>query len=313
MSDKNIWKQPSILGGVALMIVACVVFWVELEPQIEDEYKHISLTILGLFATLFISLLFYVLDIFHAFQILRSEQNNSLTILKRQIECFTNMKSDDWLHHFVPDLAINLIKAKEINQHLYSAMKQRLDNEIIKLKRSMIDHDKPIISYYPKANESERMAKLKTTVKDAENYVMAVTLDSGTYLQDFWSGKFAEEFLDQNALKRLNVSRIFLLDRNIINEQDKPKHSIMTKILQFHQKHNIPVKVVCKDNYPPKCEKLYTSFLVCDDVIVSESYSLHDDGKTDGYVAYNDRNGCSRLKTIFLNLETQNDENWIKR
>jgi hypothetical protein len=152
------------------------------------------------------------------------------------------------------------------------------------------------------------MIRLKRTVEDAQKYVYAVTFDGGSYLEDFWTGEFSDEYVTANSdmTKRQPgiIRRAFVIDKTTVMDVNGSKNRILREIITKHRGSNIRIHMIFKDNVPGTWKGHDTSFLLCDDFVVSESYSLSDGGSRPGYVAVNDEAALLRLKKLFFDLTT---------
>jgi len=102
----------------------------------------------------------------------------------------------------------------------------------------------------------------------------------------------------------IDFHRIFVLQRSVINGSNREKHDLMTLVIREHKKKRLALHIVCDDQVSSDWDDPNTSFLVCDDRIASESYSLRDNGASrHGYVTYNDSEVAMTLQLRFLILK----------
>lgn len=319
-------KRPSILAGIFGLVLAVAALVPGLLPLIEghaltDATKQLE--VIAGFLVLWLTCILIVIlqQIEMTNDVEKTINRESIDVLKAYqnlcaiLKVNPDLLRDETLNKKVEKI-VKLWKATESRVYARKEIEERFDDLLE--KGAQVTHGFLHLSF-KKEKELDRMSKLKLIVENAGRYVYAVTLDEGEYLEDFYSGEFFDEYIEANNKKTSNgkvtIKRFFIVDREVINDQDQAKRNKLEQIIRRHKLQNsrLDVHIVCKDKLPKNLKDCHTSFLVCDDSVASESYSLHDEGKTDGYVVYYDKKRCIELNRRFKLLESVPDENWIKR
>jgi transcriptional regulator with XRE-family HTH domain len=226
---------------------------------------------------------------------------------KEEKKLLHNLLNDAWLRKSALSL-IAILKETEDNKIIQREAKDMIDIYLEDFRRNLR-------SPFPRAefhesDELARMRRLKTIIEDARDYVYAVTLDMGNYINSFWAGKFSGEYITANIQESASVMRIFILGRDVIKGKDKEKRAILDNVLDEHMKADLDVRVICIDRLPPSWRGHDTSFLICDGCVASESHSLSATNNRAGYVLINDHSAVRTLKKLFEDLWGCPDENW---
>lgn len=221
---------------------------------------------------------------------------------------------DDWLIGTIQNIMKIRKDSKAQSPIIQSFIKQSIDDATKTAAFSILGPG--FRQEYQKSNELERMRTLKQIVSNSTHYAWAVTVDEGTYIKDFWSGVFLDEFLSVNmqitSLGNTKVHRIFVTDCETIQDTQSEKHKLIENIILQHPKSpNMEVRVIDKAKIANKSIDIGTSMIVCDDCMASESYSLKDGGSVPGYVVINDRAKITALKNRFQDLLSAPNENWV--
>lgn len=335
-------KRPSILAGIGGLILAVVAFLLGLMPLFEgkpltpDKQLEIAIAFIVLWVTHVLIVVLQQIEIAEEVKKLYQQANSSATagnqkILdtlsdnkKELLDTLSDNKKkfdvtnqqfmeilkidkefshDAWLYN---KFKATVKLAKEANKNVFvrKAFEDEVDNFLENINKDLR------ISYFkrdfPKEREMYRMLRLKRTIESAGQYVYAVTLDGGSYIEEFWSGEFSDEYvmanIDTNSKSPAKIRRAFILDREIVNDASSYRYQLVKKIISDHLRNNIDIHVIFKDNLPASWSGHDTSFLLCDDFVVSESYTLSDEGKAPGYVALKDEIAILKLKKLFLDL-----------
>lgn len=217
--------------------------------------------------------------------------------------------SEKWCRAVLGDLAV-VLRDTAANVHTRSMAKRLIESNVAFLKARS---SQPELREFPKDQEHPRMMEIQLVVRVAERSIHAVTLDVGTYFVDFWGkdDKFVKDYLLGHGTNIVN-ERVFVLGPDVYDGQNKNKCEIVRRIVDHHQRFHIGYSLVPLSDLPAHLKSHDTSFLVCDGIVTSESYSLSDDGKRPGYVAVNDRDRAQRLSTIYDELKScRKEPSWI--
>jgi hypothetical protein len=311
---------PIITGllGLFLAVIAFVPALTQLfqnKPILDDPAKQLEV-ILGfvvLIVTCVVTIWFQQLE---ASTELREEQQNSRRANRRLIKAVglaPRILSDQWLRARVDELC-RMRNESLKHPHVDEAIELTIENTFAELNAAI--HSPSFHKIYTRLDEWGRMERLLDIVAKARTYIHAVTLDSGDYIPKFWTGRYADKYWKTNEdavnKRKVKVARIFVVDRDVIDNEQNEKRRLLTPTLQAHQKLGaLRVQVVAKDKLPEVWIGHDTSFLVCDGVIASESYTLSAPDAKPGYVILNDRDAVAKLVRLFDALQLAPDENWL--
>lgn len=245
-------------------------------------------------------------------------QQNSESARERLLEALKvdrMLYVEPWLSEKMQRM-VKLLGEADQNIHLLHAFKEAIDlhmtNTAMALRTCKFSYN------FPKETESHRQSRMKEIIERAQDYVYAVTFDGGEYIQELWLGELSDDYLSANISvqkREAELRRAFVLDEEVLKDSNSPKCVALKKAVNAHIKNNIKFFVVFKNNLPSQWNGHDTSFLVCDDYIVSESYTLSDDGKTHGHETVTDpanrdpnTNRALKLKNLFKLLESVPDQ-----
>lgn len=315
----DFFKRPSIIAGIVGLVLGLVAFCVVFIPLLErDAWIEIELIAgaLVLWITSISIIILQQLELVGEFEKWRLETKRELAEAYKEFTEVVPICIDDrWYLEKSKELASLLGNVKANNHH-----RLNLEGVIDDCFRDAINNIKsPKRLEFERVDEGRRIERLRSTVISAQDYIWAVTLDYGNYLLDFWANpRFREAYMAAHKANRnvKEVKRIFVLQRSVINRDDLKKHKIMTEIITEHAKSRLELRIVGEDRLLPEWKRdQKNSFLVCDNLVASESYSLLPDGMAaPGYVSYNETASVEKLKTCFTRyLEHSEDENWLKK
>ena len=243
---------------------------------------------------------------------------HSIKQLVENLLDYSNIKrsylKDNWLNQVLKEI----IKFTEITkQKSYSIINfKNTINEALKYIEREINE--PYRS--PKDfKEFERISKLNEIFKEATEYIYAVTFDTdkNNYFNQFWTDVFSEEYIQSNlaASKRgVKIERIFVIEKKFINRRglnssdDKNKFKKIQKTIRdLEVGENITIYKIALEDLPADLTDSNTSFLICDDCMVSESEGLSNGIEIPRYLYCGEdieiKNVIERLKARFKSLK----------
>ena len=208
------------------------------------------------------------------------------------LEPFATLREHAWSREVMKSLAQAVIQWKgRFDQ-------ERLETSIKEAFSKALDDLRAREEIYPKERESDRIVKLQELIRHSQHHIHAVTLDLGDYLTDTFGVRGAEA----RWIARVEVRRILVLQKDVLNGQNRDKHQIVERLGRAHEDEHKELRVVTFEDLPRVLKKgLVRSFLICDNEVVSESYSIPE-GSIDGYVSYNRSKDLAKLRPLFDNL-----------
>lgn len=315
---KEMLKRPSVIGALIGFIVAVFAFAAALAPVFMGEKDHLSkqatqveliIGFLALWVTCILTIILQHLETEHEFRNLhqqsRKAAESSHIELLQALQLGVNLGKDDWLKEKA--VALSKLRQELTDSHTVLEIKTKFDEFFRRMQRGVFEQE------YQKTEEVDRMNRLLRAIKDAQKYVYAVTLDSGTYLEDFWQGSFAKKYIQANNEvandKRVDIRRIFVVDENLLSDPMHIHRKLLGSLIAAQGSDgsdgDVRVRIVSKERLRGSSWARHdTSFLVCDDILASESYSLSDGGATPGYVVLNNAEKIERLRNLFHWLDT---------
>lgn len=312
MDDNNSAPRPRLaksawahIIGLALAILA---FSVALIPLIAG-HAFDSATLVELFAgfivffaTVATATIMQQLELADEAETTRSDQARALAAMEKRVleqirhvgepmKDYATLREREWSRDAMRRLAraVQTWNNRFDEQHLELSVKEHLEVALHKVTKGDIE--------FPKEKEHSRLRLLQDLVSRSEHHVHAVTVDIGDYLTD----TFGAEGQDNLWIKP-NTRRLLILSGDVIDRKNRFKCGIVDRLARAHLIHGGELRVLSLNGAPARLSSnLRRSFLICDDIVVSESYSLPE-GAIAGYVRYNSPEDVRRLRPLFDDL-----------
>ena len=294
---KDYWKEAIITSFMFSMILQII----ELKNKILDNKKALRKEFLLLQANSKKHI-----DSISSDVIYRNHNDNkkALNLLRINLDFYEEEKLFKLL-----DKIISILNESDDYKYYKNYLYSILDKKISEFREIIRDGDID----YTIDNEDERAHHLQDIITVAEKSIKAVTYDENNYLDNFWQGYFKEKYISSNieiANKKVKVTRIFVVnekiikgDDNLLDENDRNKRNNLIEICKQLNNVNDCCEAfwVSKEQIQRRFpDNTNTSFLICDDFVVSESYGIVNGKSKDGYikVADNEENIRNYLKPL---------------
>ena len=253
----------------------------------------------SLLASLLLSIVIALLDMKHAVeqghQQGREFTKSQAEVLMKHFEIHQTCSKDEWLIKVLQDF-IYLKQRVERRNHDLLKVQEILDESLIEAGKVIGNPD-----FISTQHEIDRMLKLDQTVRGAEPRIYAVTIDIDNYLENFWNEFFDEKYILSNvdAVNRgVEVSRIFIIEASLLAVMEGRseetllvnKANKLKKLIKELQRAGakMETRIATIEELSDSLAISNTSFLLCDNYMVSESNGISFGQQIGGYVSYYD-------------------------
>ena len=225
--------------------------------------------------------------------------NRLLSLLRIHNEFF----QDDWLYQLLERI-VRLRERSKQQPHGHDEFEEEIKNGLSHAEQIVVGEK----LWYPREEEINRMARLKKAIDVARLSVFAVTYDANGYFDNFWRAIFGESYIASNqqaASRGVAIKRIFVVPQALLDDKTSEKYRRLAAVVSELVAIKIPnmtVSIAAAEDVK-KHEPHDTSFLVSDDYVASESFTVIDGRDRDGYVCFGNEHAIRTLFARFNKLD----------